>query len=303
MNILEVKELKKIYYGEYQLDNISFQLNAGEALAVLGAECAGKTPLLECITGRKWADSGNVFFMEKDTAAMTSKDWKDVVFLPADIIYYEHRTVQRLFQRTISFYGSGGMDRALEYCEKYEIPVKTELLSLTPQQNRCVSIINALLTEPKLLVIDEPYYCLTEPVYLKLLEDIDLLRQRGTAVLYACEEYEQISGYCDFYMLLREGDCTAYGKISKEDVPTHMVSVMTGGVILPEPEKSRLFDACRGISWQHEVQVFGDKICFPYKGDMTELSRMLCEFRCRQYQVEQMTLEEEVLHSYERWSE
>ncbi|MDE6016414.1 MAG: ATP-binding cassette domain-containing protein [Acetatifactor sp.] len=308
MNVLEVQELTKIYYGEYQLNGISFSLGKGSALAVLGGKCAGKTPLLETITGRKRADSGAVLYKGNDIYTLGPENWKEIAFVPDDIIYYERKTVKRLLERTMRWHGTGTMEDAEEVCEMFHIDMDAELLALSDRDRKCVAIINGMVVRPQLLILDEMYHGLDEKTYLELLDLIDAMRRRGMTVIYACEEYEQISDYCDEYLLLQEGDCVASGHVKDVKQPGRMVSVMTedwlrrGG-----KEATKLFlqfiAVCRKSEKIDDIRVLKSRVCFLYRGDMLELSRLLYAFHCKDYLVEELSWEEAVLHKYERWSE
>lgn len=308
MNVLEVQELKKIYYGEYQLDGISFSLRKGSALAVLGGKCAGKTPLLEIITGRKWADSGVVLYEGNDICTLEPEKWKEIAFVPDDIIYYERKTVKRLLERTMRWYGTGTEEDAEEICEMFHVDIDAELLSLSDRDRKCVAIMNGMVVRPRLLILDEMYHGLDEKTYLELLALIDAMRRRGMTVIYACEEYDQISGFCDEYLLLQEGDCVAAGRVGNAGLPVRMVSVMMqdwlrqGGTDVANHIR-KFIAVCHKSENIDDIRILKSKVCFLYRGDMLELSRLLYTFRCKDYLIEELSLEEAVLHKYERWSE
>ena len=88
-----------------------------------------------------------------------------------------------------------------------------------------------------------------------------------------------------------------------------MVSIMVENLLEQDITESNqdnecrtFIEACRNIADNYVIRVLNGKVRFPYKGDMTRLSQLLCEFQCKNYQVEQMSFEEEILRDYERWS-
>ncbi len=308
MDVLDVQELKKIYYGEYQLNGISFSLGEGTAMAVLGGQCAGKTPLLEVLAGRKRADSGVILYKGKDIHSLKADDWKGIAFVPDDYIYYEKKTVKRLLERTVRWNGVGAAEDAKELCDMFHIDIEAELLTLSDRDRKCVAVMNGLIVRPDLLILDEMYHGLDEKTYLNLLDIIDAMRRRGMAVIYACEEYEQISGYCDQYLLMQEGDCVVAGRVGRNDKPFKMVVVMMRDFLQKSGEAVRercqeFIMACRRLENAGDVRILKNRVCFPYHGDMAELTRLMYEFQCEDYLIEQMSLEEAVLHNYKRWSE
>ncbi len=313
--LLEISNIKKVYCGDYQLNNISIRLEAGSALALLGKQFAGKTQLLELISGRSRADEGFIRLKGVALDRLTAAGWKAVSYVPDDILYYEDRTVKRLLERTIHWHAqsaaqrSSWMDEALGLCGQFGIDIHAKLLSLSVMENKCVALINALSMHPELLLVDELYHGLDETTYLKLLDIIDAYCRKGMAVIYACDEYDKISGYCDSTVLLSEGDCIFAGAAARDGLPAQMVSIYLDELLdqdihefNSDNEVFGFVRECRDIALEGKVRYFNKKVCFPYKGDMTELSYFLYEHRCRNYQVEELTFEEEVLRNYERWS-
>lgn len=310
MEILTVESLKKIYGNkQFMLDNINMQVERGSFVAILGDKMAGKTPLLQVITGRKWADKGKVSFYGKDIRKMPLDSWKQIGWIPDDIMYYENRTVKRIFERTISWTQRGTMERAKELCRIFDIDMNQYILELSDKQNRCVSFINTVFTNPELICMDELYHHLDERTYLQMLDLLGKLCERGTTVIASFDEYEKISGYCDNYILLSEGDCVAQGSINKDYIPLKMVSMNLGTCFRETVSEGELLEyvdmfvtECRELA---DAQVIreGDKLLIPYNGDLTVLSHLFFKYGCEDYLIEKMTMEEHVQNNYTRWQE
>lgn len=308
MEILAIESIKKAYgAGQFQLDNINMRVQQGDFVALLGPEGAGKTPLLQIITGRNKADSGKVSFDGQNIRKLRADTWRYITWIPDDILYYEIRTIRRIFERTISWTGLGTLRHAQQLCQMFSVDMNQEVLDISREQNRCVSFINAVFTNPRLICIDELYHGLSEETYLKMLNVLAELCRRGATVIASFDEYEKISGYCNRYMILNKGHCVAEGAIEADYVPPKMVSMDLKSCFketVSEAEKEEyigLFvDECCRLAGEN-VATRENRLFFPYKGDLTALSHLLYKYGCEDYLVEQMTMEEDYLRNYERW--
>ncbi|MCM1467148.1 MAG: ATP-binding cassette domain-containing protein [Alistipes sp.] len=310
MEVLAVESVKKTYgQGRLQLNNISMKVEQGDFVALIGPAQAGKTPLLQVITGRKNADDGKITFLGQNIRSMTEEEWKYVAWIPDDLLYYEKRSVRRIFERTISWTGMGNMQYAKELCQKFSIDMEQNVLELSKMQNRCVSFINAVLTRPRLICIDELYHEIDIETYLNMLEILMEMRQKGATVIASFDEYKKINGCCNKFMVLNEGTCKAKGEIAPDYIPPKMVSMNlkscfkeTVGEDEWEEYVELFLHDCRELAGG-ELNTLGDNLFFPYNGDLTALSHLLYKFGCEDYLVEQMTMEEDHLKNYERWQE
>lgn len=310
MEILTVESIKKVYgAGQLHLNNINLKVSQGDFLALLGPNMSGKTPLMQIITGRKKADGGRITFRGQNIRSMQEEEWKYVAWIPEDILRYENRTVRRIFERTISWTGLGTLQYAQDLCQEFSIDINVNIKELSQKQNRCVSFINAVFTNPKLICVDELYHEMDEETYLKMLKILAELCRKGAAVIASFDEYDKISGYCNRFMILKEGDCVAEGKISPGYIPPKMVSMNLRSCFketVNEEEWEEYIESfihdCRELA-AGEVNTWREKLFFPYRGDLTALSHLLYKYGCEDYLVEQMTMEEDYLKGYERWQE
>lgn len=309
MELLSLKNVSKIYGNrQFRLENISLSVNEGDFCAIIGNRYAGKTPLMQILSGSKFQDSGSVSIFERESRQLDEAALKRISYIPDDIIYYEHRTVRRLFERTASWKGSGSLKRAEELCDIFGIDMNRQILKLTKLQNKCVSFINAVFTDPGLLLVDELYHGLDEETYLKMLDILGRLRDDGAAVVFTCDEYDKISGYCNMYMLLNEGDCIACGQVAYDYVPPQLVyfdfeRCFKNTVKDYEREEyEQLFlKECNSLE-NADITLQGRKLYIIYSGDLTSLSYLLYKYGCEAYVVDQMTFEESVNKDFSRWN-
>ena len=310
MEVLTIKSVKKVYgAGQLKLNNISLKAEQGDFTAIIGENQAGKTSLLHIITGRQTADSGKVSFYGQNIRKLQDDAWRYTAWIPDDILLYPNRTVRRIFERTISWTGMGTIQKAQELCQEFSIDIESKVAELSQKQNKCVSFINAVFTNPRLICIDELYHETDKETYTMMMEILSGLCRKGAAVIASFDEYKKAAGYCNRFLLLNKGNCKAKGTISKDYSPPKMVSMNLKSCFKDTVSESeweeyiRLFlHDCRELAGD-EVVTRGNSLFFSYDGDLTALSHLLFKYGCEDYQVEQMTMEENFLKNYERWQE
>lgn len=279
MAIVTVDNLIKLYTKELMLDRISFQVEKGDFCAVIGPKDSGKTPLLEVIANLKYADSGEIETPIRETR-----------FVPDDVLAYENVTAKQLFEHTLRIHH---LKDAREYqwlSQLFEINLEEEILQMTYMQNRCTAMIDALISKPQVLILDEPYTYLTEAVYEKLLRTLKRRCEHGMTVIASCDAFENVKGYANQYVFLNEGDLVKTGKLDENYRPWKMVTVYDCDL--------DLFVRAGAFP----IIGKGRKKCFIYKGAALELAKLLEASGCSDFFVEELTLEEQLFYNFERWN-
>ena len=285
MVLLEIIDLVKVYNEEFMLDKLNFTVEEGNFFAVIGPEDSGKTPLLEIIVGLKFQQEGRLMFFEEEDA-----NENRINFVPDDIASYEDISAAQLFERTLRFHKMNSIKECQVLCDLFEIDVDEPLMKLTYDKNKCVTLINAIISKPNLLILDEPYDFLSEENYKKLLKVLKRRCERGMTVIISCEKYAHVKGFCNQYIYLKEGDLVKKGVIDENYIPWRMVTV-----------EGCDFGAFKAIGAM-PVNLVGNKKHFVYKGDMSLLANAIVESACNYFLVEELTLEEQLFLNFERWN-
>jgi ABC-2 type transport system ATP-binding protein len=207
MAIVELHQVRKAYDTKIAVDDLSFRIEPGSMFGLLGPNGSGKTSSIRMMIGITVPDSGSVELFDHP---FDRKDLHRVGYLPEERgLYKKMKVIDQL-----TFLGQlHGLDattatkRAHVWCERMEIteaiPKKTEELSKGMQQK--IQFIAALLHEPELIIMDEPFSGL-DPVNATLLMDtlVDL-RKKGRTVLFSTHRMDQVEKLCDAICLIHRG--------------------------------------------------------------------------------------------------
>ena len=233
MAIVELQSIRKVYDTKVAVDGLSLTIEPGTMFGLLGPNGSGKTSSIRMMIGMTVPDSGTVklFGQPFDRKALHR-----VGYLPEERgLYKKMKVIDQLV-----FLGQlHGLDeavakkRALQWCERMEITEaiekKTEELSKGMQQK--IQFIAALLHEPELIIMDEPFSGL-DPVNAELLMDTLLqLRKDGKAVLFSTHRMDQVEKLCDAIAIIYQGKLVLSGGMRevKSRYPRNRVQMVFSG--------------------------------------------------------------------------
>lgn len=232
MALLEARDLAKRFAGVTALDQVSITIERGEAVGLIGPNGAGKTTLFNCLLGMLRPDAGAVFF-----------DGRDLTRTP---VYKRARAgLGRTFQRIELFGGMTVRDHLLvaewsrigagqlwrdclnlskptsEQCERLDHTLHLLGLhdvadrpveSLSLGRGRLVELGRALMTDPLLLLLDEPSSGLDQHETAEMVETLQAVRsERGTAILLVEHDVEMVQAFATRLYVLDFGTVIAQG--------------------------------------------------------------------------------------------
>jgi ABC-2 type transport system ATP-binding protein len=233
MPIVELQHVRKAYDTKIAVADLSFQIEPGSMFGLLGPNGSGKTSTIRMMIGMTVPDSGTVkLFDQPFQRDLLTR----VGYLPEERgLYKKMKVIDQLI-----FLGElHGLDaatagkRAYAWCERMEITEaiekKTEELSKGMQQK--IQFIAALLHDPDLIIMDEPFSGL-DPVNATLLQDtlVDL-RNQGRSILFSTHRMDQVEKLCDAIALINRGNLVLSGGMReiKSRYPRNRVQVIFDG--------------------------------------------------------------------------
>ena len=204
---LEVRGLGKAYHRRPVLRGIDLTVAAGEAVAIVGRNGAGKSTFLGCITGDRLPDAGEIRVCGADPFSDPVTVAGCMGFVPEQPFLYGELTVGE----TLDFVAEArGMDRGAARAEGERLlellgmPGAEGLLcrELSQGMGRKVAVVTALLHRPDLLVLDEAFNGLDQASTLRLAEEVESRLEGGAAALLSSHDLGFLARRCDRGLLL-----------------------------------------------------------------------------------------------------
>ena len=207
MPIVQLRNIRKVYDTKVAVDDLSFTIEPGTMFGLLGPNGSGKTSSIRMMIGITVPDSGSVSLFDQP---FTRSALPRVGYLPEERGLYKKMNVLDQLVFLGQLHGLSApvaSRRASLWCERLDIveaiPKKTEDLSKGMQQK--IQFIAALLHDPDLILMDEPFSGL-DPVnsFLMMSTLVDLC-SIGKAVLFSTHRMDQVEKLCDNIALLHHG--------------------------------------------------------------------------------------------------
>jgi len=215
MSIVELHNIRKVYDTKVAVEGLSLTIEPGTMFGLLGPNGSGKTSSIRMMIGMTVPDSGTVsLFGQPFSRTLLHR----IGYLPEERGLYKKMKVLDQLVFLGQLHGldeSVARQRATSWCERLEITEaiakKTEELSKGMQQK--IQFIAALLHEPDLIIMDEPFSGL-DPVNAQLLMDTLIsLRGEGKAVLFSTHRMDQVEKLCDAIALISRGKLVLSGSM------------------------------------------------------------------------------------------
>jgi ABC-type multidrug transport system ATPase subunit len=205
-SIIQVTGLTKRFGGLTAVDNVSFDVRAGEAVALWGANGAGKTTALRCLLHLMPFD-GTVTIAGKDVKKQGKAARFEVGFVPQELSFHDDLTVAQ----TLTFYA-----RLKKVPTGYDFTPLLERLELLPHVQKPVRDLSgglkqrlalalALLADPPILVLDEPTSNLDIRAREDFLHFLHDLRESGKTLVFSSHRLEEVVALADRVLLLESG--------------------------------------------------------------------------------------------------
>ena len=218
--MLKITNFSKTYSGSVKkaVDDVSFEVKPGEIFGFIGPNGAGKSTTIKCLTGILNFDEGSIVIDGHDlkTDAIAAK--KSVGYVSDSHIIYDKLTGLEYvnFMRTI--YGAPADEQRLkELLDDFNLtevagnPIK----SYSHGMKQKINVIGALIHNPKLLVLDEPFTGLDPQSAIQLKTMMRKHAENGGAVLFSSHVLDVVEKICDRVGIISEGKLVAVGTVDE----------------------------------------------------------------------------------------
>jgi ABC-type sugar transport system ATPase subunit len=235
---VEFEHIDKRFVGVHALQDISFQANGGEVLALLGENGAGKSTLLKIMSGAQYPDSGKTILNGEEIVFHTTQD---AINAGISIIYQERQLIRDLtvtenvFMDFLPRKRFGIVDFAKAHAEtqkiidEFGIPIQsTDLVgALSVAHQQMVEIMKAYRRNSQVIAFDEPTASLADAEIEVLFGVIERLRSEGKVILYVSHRLKELFQITDRIVILKDGKFVKTLE-TKDATETELIRLMVG---------------------------------------------------------------------------
>ena len=221
-SILLARNLKKRYKKRTVVEDVSFEVKSGEVVGLLGPNGAGKTTCFYMIVGLVPADSGEVYI---DDAKLThlpmhKRARQGLSYLPQEASIFRKLSVEENIRAVLELLNlpKAELEDRLEglLAELQVEHVRNiNAAALSGGERRRVEIARALATNPRFILLDEPFAGVDPIAVLEIQKIIRFLKERGIGVLITDHNVRETLGICDHAYIINAGHVLAAGQPSE----------------------------------------------------------------------------------------
>jgi len=217
MSILEVIGISKSFNGVYAVNNVSFNIEAGQIHGILGPNGAGKTTTIRMIMNILVPDAGTISLFGQ---SMSEQLKHKIGYLPEERGLYQKMKVKDVINFMAELHR---MDISLaeEKCDywldKMQLSARSEskIEELSKGMQQKIQLISTIIHEPDLLIFDEPFSGL-DPVNVNLIKNIMIeLKEQNKAIMFSTHMMEAAEKLCDEIIMINNGEKILDGNLEQ----------------------------------------------------------------------------------------
>ncbi len=204
-SVLEVTGLTKAYGNTIAVNNLDIRIEKGEIFGLLGHNGAGKTTTIECILNTRKRDSGNVNILGQKLEKNRKSIFEQIGVQMQETHYQDKIKVYEICETTAVLY-SNPLDYSslLKDFSLYE-KRKNYVAELSGGQRQKLSVLLALLPDPKLLFLDELTTGLDPKARREIWKYLELQKERGKSILLTSHYMDEVEYLCNRICILKNG--------------------------------------------------------------------------------------------------
>ena len=249
--MIHVENLSKSYGDVEALREVSFDIEAGEIVGLLGPNGAGKTTLIKTLTGYLQPGGGQVSIDGLDVLTQTRQIQARIGYLPENAPLYPELSVQAYLKMMADLRkipAAKQRDRISEavYATGLIDYLTRPIGHLSKGFRQRVGLAQAILHQPKLLILDEPTVGLDPTQIVEIRSLIRRLAQHST-ILFSTHILPEVEALCDRVIILMNGELRADARLSE-------LAATTNAILVLQESVSGLENAITGIDGVHEME-------------------------------------------------
>ncbi len=255
--MLQVNEVVKKYTNQLAVDHVSFNVEKGQIFGLLGPNGAGKSSLLRMVTGITMPDSGSILFNNQPFNANVHNEL--IGYMPEERgLYKKMKVIEQVeYLGLLKGLNKKQVNDGINYWfEKLQIKswANKKVEDLSKGMGQKLQFIITVLHKPHLLILDEPFSGL-DPVNAEVIkQEIFLLAEQGSTIIFSTHRMEQVEEICNKIVLINKGKNILEGGVNevKEKYKQNRFSIKLTEPNLPD---SNMYSVVSKTNTEYVLQV------------------------------------------------
>ncbi|NLL31129.1 MAG: ABC transporter ATP-binding protein [Clostridiales bacterium] len=289
MKAIKINNLTKNYGKNRGINNINLEINQGEIYGFIGPNGAGKSTTIKTLLNFIFPTSGSAKILGKDIVDESKEIKEFTSFVPSEVRYYSEFKVKDILKYAASFFKDYDREYVKELCDELEVELEKKMSELSLGNKKKVAIVQALINNPKIVILDEPTNGLDPLIQQKLFNILLKEKAKGKTIFLSSHNLSEVEKFCDRVAVIKEGqivDILDLKNINRD--LGQRVIISSNNIEIKEIEKIA-----------ENVKEIDKGIEFIYKGNLNELISLLSKYDIEKLLIEEVKLEDTFLHYYE----
>ncbi|WP_426194307.1 ATP-binding cassette domain-containing protein [Massilia sp. DWR3-1-1] len=212
--LLQVSHLSKSYGARRAVDDVSFQVRAGQTVGLIGPNGAGKSSTVSMVCGLLRADGGAIALGGASIGIGRCEAKRQIGFVPQDLALYEDLSARQNLLLFAALYGVKGQQARRRCDEVLDLVKLRERAGDKPAtysggMKRRLNIAAALMHDPQLLILDEPTVGVDPHSRNAIFDTLEQLKALGRSLIYTSHYMEEVERLADHIVILDHGKVLA----------------------------------------------------------------------------------------------
>lgn len=289
MEAIKVKDLTKKYGSSRGITDVNLSVKEGEIFGFIGPNGAGKSTTIKTLLNFIFPNSGHGEILGYDIVGQSKEIKKNVTYVPSDVRYYSESKVKDIIKYAESFFSDVDKKYVDELCRELEIDMNKKMGELSLGNKKKVAIVQALISKPKVIILDEPTNGLDPLVQQKLFKILLREKKKGTTIFLSSHNLVEVENFCDRVAIIKDGKIIDI--ITLSEVRKKLGKRITIGS--KELNREKIKSISREVLREDE-----NEIVFIYDKDINELIEFLAKFKVHKLLIEEISLEDSFLDYY-----
>ena len=217
-NVIEIKNLTKSYNKKKAVDNLSFSVEEGKILGLLGPNGSGKTTTLNCILSLLKYDKGTIKIFGEEMSPDMYEIKRNIGVVFQDVAVFDELTVYENIDYFCGLYIKDKLTRKKYINDAINLVGLQNYKKYYPKQLsggllRRLNIACGIAHKPKLIFLDEPTVAVDPQSRNNILDGIKKLKESGNTIVYTTHYMEEVELICDNIIILDKGKLLAQGTL------------------------------------------------------------------------------------------
>lgn len=299
MKIIETKNLTKSYNKNRGIESINISVNEGEIYGFIGPNGAGKSTTIKTLLNFIYPTSGSGTIFGMDIVKDSCKIKENIGYVPSEVKYYDTVKVKDIMKYAQSFYPNVSDEDLGKICMDLELDMEKKMGELSLGNKKKVAIAQALIQNPKLLILDEPTNGLDPLMQKKLFNILVEEKKKGNTVFLSSHNLNEVQNLCDRVAVIKEGKIIDVIELEKATEILGLKITLSSKDI----NKEIILDLGGKILSEAKDENKNNSFIFLYYKDSNSLVKELSKYTIEELLIEKENLEDTFLNYYENKGE